>query len=250
MSCREVAEPENQAPTTGNQPTFILGFLTGAFWFRDLSFSDDIRERPKRDDDNWEPHLVDHQMLHLKPLFHLTIQKRQHQRNLDVTRRRTNVQQRTCNIDLSNSFYYLFFSFVLLELKPFVLKGKVLGEKFWKSEKVRKVGNYEAILPFSCCPLVFPWVTSDVVLSYCCCPSAGAESFEGLLAHGVHRVRARDGNHFGPRLVDAREVECLSSSERSSTKLWTKRLAGADAGFSGVHAHLRAKIREGQTCNN
>ena len=46
-----------------------------------------------------------------------------------VFRRRTNVQQLTCKIDLSNSFYYLFFSFVLLELKPFVLKGKVLGEK-------------------------------------------------------------------------------------------------------------------------
>ena len=45
-------------------------------------------------------------------------------------RKRTNVQQLTCNIDLSRSFYYLFFSFVLIELKPFVLKGKVLGEKF------------------------------------------------------------------------------------------------------------------------
>ena len=43
-------------------------------------------------------------------------------------RRRTNVQQLTCNIDLSCYSYYLFFSFVLLELKPFVLKGKVLGE--------------------------------------------------------------------------------------------------------------------------
>ena len=43
--------------------------------------------------------------------------------------RRTNVQQLTCKIDLSNSFYYLFFSFVLLELKPYALKGKVLGEK-------------------------------------------------------------------------------------------------------------------------
>ena len=77
-------------------------------------------------------------------------------------RRRTNVQQLTCKIDLPNSFYYLFFSFVLLELKPFVLKGKVLGEKLWKSvkkcEKVWKsVKNYETILPFSCCPLVFPW---------------------------------------------------------------------------------------------
>ena len=41
-------------------------------------------------------------------------------------RRRTNVQQLTCNIDLSCSFYCLFFSFVLIELKPLVLKGKVL----------------------------------------------------------------------------------------------------------------------------
>ena len=39
---------------------------------------------------------------------------------LDKFRRRTNVQQLTCNIDLPYSFYYLFFSFVLLELKPFV----------------------------------------------------------------------------------------------------------------------------------
>ena len=45
-------------------------------------------------------------------------------------RRRTNVQQLTCNIDLASSFYYLFFSFALIELKPFVLKGKVLGDKF------------------------------------------------------------------------------------------------------------------------
>ena len=58
-------------------------------------------------------------------------------------RRRTNVQQLTCKIDLSSSFYYLFLSFVLLELKPFVLKGKVPGEKLWKSvkncEKVWKI---------------------------------------------------------------------------------------------------------------
>ena len=40
------------------------------------------------------------------------------------------MQQLTCNIDLSRSFYYLFFSFVLIELKPFVLKGEILGEKF------------------------------------------------------------------------------------------------------------------------
>ena len=39
-------------------------------------------------------------------------------------RRRTNVQQLTCKIDSSNSFYYFFFSFVLIELKPIVLKGK------------------------------------------------------------------------------------------------------------------------------
>ena len=78
-------------------------------------------------------------------------------------RKRTNVQQLTCNIDLSNSFYYLFFSLVLIELKPFLLKAKVLGENFGKSvKKVRKfVKNYETILPFSCCPLVFPWFCGD-----------------------------------------------------------------------------------------
>ena len=64
------------------------------------------------------------------------------------------MQQLTCKIDLSNSFSYLFFSFVILELKPFVfLSGKSWGKN---SEKVRKsVKNYETSLPFSCCPLVF-----------------------------------------------------------------------------------------------
>ena len=38
------------------------------------------------------------------------------------------MQQLTCNIGSSNSFYYVFFSFVLIELKSFVLKGKLLGE--------------------------------------------------------------------------------------------------------------------------
>ena len=69
------------------------------------------------------------------------------------------MHQLTCNIDLSNHFRCVFFSFVLIELKPFVLKGKVLGKKIWKSvtkcEKSAK--NSETILPFSCCPVVFPW---------------------------------------------------------------------------------------------
>ena len=56
-------------------------------------------------------------------------EKPQYPPNLSKPRRRTNMQQLTCNIDLSCSFYYLFFSFVLLELKPFILKGKVLEEK-------------------------------------------------------------------------------------------------------------------------
>ena len=46
------------------------------------------------------------------------------------------MQQLTCKIDLSFSFYYLFFSFVLLELKPFVLKGKSWGKIVKKCEKV------------------------------------------------------------------------------------------------------------------
>ena len=51
------------------------------------------------------------------------------------------MQQLTCNIDLSRSFDYHFFSLVLLELKPFVLKGKVLEEKFSKSVKIVKNGE-------------------------------------------------------------------------------------------------------------
>ena len=51
-------------------------------------------------------------------------------KKMRALRRRTNVQQLTCKIDfLPISFYYLSFSFVLLELKPFVLKGKALEEK-------------------------------------------------------------------------------------------------------------------------
>ena len=55
-------------------------------------------------------------------------------------RRRTNVQQLTCKIDLSSSFYYyLFFPFVLIELKPLVLKGSPGGKIMKKCEKVRKI---------------------------------------------------------------------------------------------------------------
>ena len=42
------------------------------------------------------------------------------------------MQQLTRNIDLSSYFYYLFFPFVLIELKAFVYKGKVLGENSQK----------------------------------------------------------------------------------------------------------------------
>ena len=58
------------------------------------------------------------------------------------------MQQLTCNIDLSSSLINIFFSFVLLELKPFVLRGKSWGKN---SEKVRKsvknVKNYERFRP-------------------------------------------------------------------------------------------------------
>ena len=54
-----------------------IGPQVGFFWETDF-----YRERPKRDDDNWEPHLVDHQMLHLKPLFHFTTQKRDNTRGI------------------------------------------------------------------------------------------------------------------------------------------------------------------------
>ena len=68
------------------------------------------------------------------------------------------MQQLTCKIDLPFSFYYLFLSFVLLELKPFVLKETVLGENYEKVPKIMKrVKSSETISPFSCCPLAFLW---------------------------------------------------------------------------------------------
>ena len=70
---------------------------------------------------------------------------------MDVCRRRTNVQQLTCNIDLSCSFCYYFFSFVLLELKPFVLKGKVQGKNY---DKVRKILKKSVKILKRFCPLV------------------------------------------------------------------------------------------------
>ena len=65
------------------------------------------------------------------------------------TRRRTNVQQLTCNIDSSFSFYYLFFSFVLLELKPW----ESPGGKIMKSVK-----NCECT--FTWALENFPWALS------------------------------------------------------------------------------------------
>ena len=39
------------------------------------------------------------------------------------------MQQLTCNIDLSCYFYYLFFSFVLLELEALCFEGESPGGK-------------------------------------------------------------------------------------------------------------------------
>ena len=61
------------------------------------------------------------------------------------------MQQLTCNINLFRFFYYLVFSIVLTEPKPFVLQGKVLSPDSWGNTP-RKVGkfmkkceNYETI---------------------------------------------------------------------------------------------------------
>ena len=48
------------------------------------------------------------------------------------------MQQLTCKIDLPFSFYYLFFSFVLLELKPFVEGESPGGNILKKCQKVPK----------------------------------------------------------------------------------------------------------------
>ena len=63
--------------------TPICGFL--CFSAEIFGFlQDSARERSKRDDDNWKPHLVGHQMRHLKPLFHFTIHKRDNTRGISM----------------------------------------------------------------------------------------------------------------------------------------------------------------------
>ena len=53
------------------------------------------------------------------------------------------MQQLTCNIDLSCSFYSLFFSFVLLELETLCFEGESPGGKILKKcEKVRESVKY------------------------------------------------------------------------------------------------------------
>ena len=42
------------------------------------------------------------------------------------------MQQLTCNIDLSRSFYYLFFFFVLIEPKTLCFEGESPGGKLMK----------------------------------------------------------------------------------------------------------------------
>ena len=75
---------------------------------------------------------------HALPIATKTLRKDLKEPKIQITiiGRGQNVQQLTCNIDLSNYFYYLFFSFVLLEPKPFVFKWKVPGAK--NSEKSAK----------------------------------------------------------------------------------------------------------------
>ena len=115
-------------------------------------------------------------------------------RKVHVCRRRTNVQQLTCKIDLSSSFYYLFFSFLLLELKPLGFKRKVLGEKFWKSAK--KCEKLWTILPFSCSLSLSPldvW-SESVHERFVGRISAG---YWLLVALGCHRCQSRVADFFG-----------------------------------------------------
>ena len=65
------------------------------------------------------------------------------------------MQQITSNIDLFNSFYCLFFSFVLTELKPFCLEGESPGGKILKKCE-KSVKNYGTILPFSFSLILLP----------------------------------------------------------------------------------------------
>ena len=93
------------------------------------------------------------------------------------------MQQLTCNIDLSCSFYYPLFSFVLLELKPFGFKGKSPGGKIMKKCE-KSVKNSETILPFSCDTTIYD---SFVAVPFCISPTKKLPR----TLHGCPKDRAR-----------------------------------------------------------
>ena len=128
------------------------------------------------------------------------------------------MQQLTYNIDLACSFCYHFFSFVLIELKPFVLKRKVLGVKFWKS--VKKVWKFLK----RCCPLwsknrtgekqdrwtpkVHLWALPDTCVGCFVGSPRWAENRE-ISPRGCSRRRSRGGGLVGP-LVGQMPALCVA----------------------------------------
>ena len=110
-------------------PAYLVGIF-GEIQWRPFHRN---RERPKRDDDNWEPHLVDHQMLHLRPPFHFTIQKRDNTKGIQI---------------LHQMLFWVVVVFVVVVALPLVLKetmprkiGK-FGAKFKAkigTTKIRKI---------------------------------------------------------------------------------------------------------------
>ena len=80
--------------------------------------------------------------------------------------RKSSTKNKRATTNVQNRFVQFFLLSFLLFYYPWAktpcFEGKSPGGKIMKKcQKVRKSAkNYETILPFSCCPLVFPWKSS------------------------------------------------------------------------------------------
>ena len=117
----------------------------------------------------------------------------------DENRRRTNVQQLTVQNRFVHFFLLSFILFYYPWAKTPCFEGKSPGgkimkkcQKVWKSAK-----NYETILPFSCCPLVFPWENFNLVWNFQSRPSGFPTNNRSLVGRSLEIFNLACNFQFG-----------------------------------------------------
>ena len=129
-------------------------------------------------------------------------------------------EDKRATTNVQNRFALFFLLSFLLFCSPWAktlcFEGLVLGANYEKVRKImKKCENYETILPFSCCPLVFLWMSLDV----------GVCSLLARALSVLHRVPITQPNRNQIKPIVARcspqrpfGLRVLSSTEDSKEK--------------------------------